>query len=101
MGIFIISETKFSYLNPGAVNIFSADSPEEILGKPVLEYVHQDFHAIFRKQVSTLIKQNKPILAVEERWLRLDGVPTELVVSAMPICFEKEPSALLFVQEKL
>ncbi len=101
MGIFIISEMKFTYLNPGALTIFGADCPEEMLGKPFLDRVHQDYHAIVRTQLSTLIEQKKPLSAVEQKWLRIDGALIELVISATPILYKKRQSALIFVRERL
>ena len=101
MGIFIISETNFTYLNPGALQIFGADSPEEMLGKPFLDRIYPDYQAIFRKQLDTLIEEKRPLSTVEQTWLRLDGALTELVISATPILFEKQQSALIFMRERL
>jgi PAS domain S-box-containing protein len=101
MGIFIITHEHFSYLNPEALEIFGASSQERILGRPVLEQVHPDSHNIFSKQVDSLINQGMPVSAIEEKWLRLDGVLIDLVISATPIFFKKERSALIFVREKL
>ncbi|MFT5698587.1 MAG: two-component system CheB/CheR fusion protein [Desulforhopalus sp.] len=101
MGIFIIANEKFSYINPEALEIFGASSPKEIVGKPVVERVHPDSEARFKKQTYQLLGDNVPISAIEEKWLRLDGVLVELVISATPVIFNREQSALVFVREKI
>lgn len=101
MGIFIITNKQFSYLNPEALEIFGATSPQEMLGKPVLQWVHQDFHKIFTQQTDMRLKRPKPMSATEEKWLRLDGTLIELVISSTPIIFKKQQSALIFVRKKL
>ena len=101
MGVFIMTEDRFAYLNPEALQIFGVTSQEVMLGKPTLERVHRDSQDIFSKQAQMLIEDRRPVSAVEEKWLRLDCVMTELVISAPPIVFEKQHGALVFVREKI
>ena len=101
MGVFIMTSGRFAYLNPGALKIFGASSLEEIVDKPVIERVHPDFHDLLGRQTEILIEKRQPVAAIEEKWLRMDGASTELVVSAAPILFKKQRSALVFVREEL
>lgn len=101
MGIFIITRDNFGYINPAALEIFGAASPKAIVGKPVVKRLHQDSVEIFNKQIYRLLKEKVPVSAIEEKWLRLDGVLIELVISATPITYNKQQSALVFVREKL
>ena len=52
-------------------------------------------------RLDTLVSEKKPLTAIEVKWLRLDGEPVELVISATPISFRKKDGALFFVREKL
>ena len=101
MGIFIMTNGRFAYLNPEAMKIFGGSSLKEILGDPVIERVHQDFHDLMGRHVEILIEKRQPVAAIEEKWRRMDGASIELVVSAAPILFKKQRSALVFVREKL
>ncbi|MCP4339022.1 MAG: hypothetical protein GY799_09095 [Desulfobulbaceae bacterium] len=53
--IFIVTEEYFAYLNPEALKILGAASQEEMLGQPILECVHPDFHNILNKQTDMLL----------------------------------------------
>lgn len=97
MGIFIMTDRRFAYLNPDSLKLFGASSSEELLGKPIVDYVHEDFST----QTEQLTKSLRPVSAVKQKWLRLDGTLLELVISATPIIFKKQQSALVFVREKL
>jgi hypothetical protein len=101
MGIFIMTNGRFAYLNPEALEIFGGSSLKEILDNPVIERVHPDFHDLLGRHVEILIEKRQPVAAIEEKWLRMDGASIELVVSAAPIVFKKQPGALVFVREKL
>ena len=39
------------FLNPAAVTMIGATSPQQLLGKPILDMVHPDYHAIVRERV--------------------------------------------------
>lgn len=101
MGIFIMTDRRFAYLNPDSLKLFGASSSEELLGKPIVDYVHEDSHEDFSIQTEQLTKLLRPVSAVKQKWLRLDGTLLELVISATPIIFKKQQSALVFVREKL
>jgi PAS domain S-box-containing protein len=101
MSIFIITNKQFSYLNPAAVELFEVQSEDDILDKPMIDRVHQDCHDSTVKRFATVINKRKPVPAIDEKWLRLDGTLFELVVSAAPIVYKGQDSALIFAREKL
>lgn len=99
MGIFITTDGTFAYLNPRALELFGAGVQAEMLGMPILDRIHTDHHTMASAQM--LITMENPVTAVEETWLRLDGESMEMVISAMPISFQRKKGALYFVREKL
>ncbi|WP_163337526.1 chemotaxis protein CheB [Desulfopila sp. IMCC35008] len=101
MGILILTEGFISYLNPGALRIFTAISEHEMLGKPIIDWVLPDFHAICIQQIELLTTARKPVSAIEQTWLKVGGGHVELVISAAPIIYNKKDSALVFIREKL
>lgn len=52
--IFIQTEMKFSYLNPAACKLFGIESPDELLGTPVMKRFHPDFHDQVYKRIQKL-----------------------------------------------
>jgi PAS domain S-box-containing protein len=37
------------YVNPAAVSLLGMRRPEEILGKPALDFIHPDFHDLVQR----------------------------------------------------
>ena len=87
MGIFIATGGRFAYLNSGARQLFGAGGGEEMLEMAVLDRVHSDSYTLLSNQLETLATKKKPLAAIEVKWLRLNGEPVEMVISAAPISF--------------
>ncbi len=58
MGIFIMNNGRFAYLNPEALEIFGASSMDEMLDGPVFERIHPDFQDLLGEQAEILIKKD-------------------------------------------
>jgi PAS domain S-box-containing protein len=52
--VFIQTEGRFSYLNPAALRLFGVDSVSEIVGTPLLEWIHPDFHSVTNEAIREL-----------------------------------------------
>ncbi len=100
MGIFIESDGRFAYINPFACELFGAESENAILNTPVLDRVHPDQYDLINRRNASLYKENKPLPAIEESWLRMDGGEVNVVVSAAPTIIDNKTCALVFVREK-
>jgi len=50
MPIFVSVGMKFSYLNPAALELLGAATPEQVLGQPVLSRIHPDCHESIQKR---------------------------------------------------
>lgn len=81
--IFVTRDGRFAYLNPAALQLFGADTPARLLGRPVLEHVHPDDHALVLARRRTLA-QGLSVPAQPERYLRLNGELLDVEVSAAP-----------------
>ncbi|MFC1567782.1 response regulator [Pseudomonadota bacterium] len=85
---------KWVYLNPAAVKLFAAESAEDILGTPVLDYVHPDDHLMVTERMQIQMQENISVPVVEEKLLRKNGEMFIAEVQASPIIFNGEPSFL-------
>lgn len=97
--IFVGIRGCFAYLNPAALTLFGAGSAEQLLGRPFLERIHPDYHAVVTERARRLHEpgENAPLL--DEVYLRLDGTPVEVEVSAVPFRFDGENGGLVFVRD--
>ncbi len=97
--IFVRVEGCIAYLNPAAVRLFGAESAEVLLGTPVIDHIHPDTRAIARERMRLFNGERKAVGVVEQRYLRVDGAVIDVEVSAVPITYEGNNGALIFVRD--
>lgn len=86
---------KWVYMNPAAVELFAAESAEEILGTPILDYVHPDYHSMAIERMQTQMQEAVAVPVVEEKLLRRNGKSFIAEVQGSPVIFDGEPSFLI------
>lgn len=97
-GIAIHSEGKIVYVNSAAAKILGAASQNELIGKPVLDIIHPDYHEIAKERIKMEEEGNvAPLL--EEKFLRVDGSPVDIEIVAIPFTFHGKPACYGVFQE--
>lgn len=100
LGVFLSTDWKFDYLNPAALRLFGAKSPAQILGQPVWPRIHPDFHEIIRGRAHQLTQGERVgAPALREVYLRCDGSPVDVEVSAFSAIYRGKPAAVVLVQD--
>jgi PAS domain S-box-containing protein len=84
--IIIQTEGRFTYLNPAAVRLFGAHTPEDLLGELVVDHIHPDSQELVRERIRLAGEGKGPLPGLELTYLRLDG--TSVPVEAMATTFE-------------
>jgi len=97
--IFVQTNGCFAYVNPAALRLFGVDSASQLTGQPVLERFHPDFHDIVRERIHLLNDMCKEVPNIEEIYLRLDGTPFNVEVSAVPITYDGLNGSLVFFRD--
>ena len=83
---------RIVYANPASLSMLGAHSSEDILGHPVLEFVHPDYRGIVSERVQVLTEKSQRVNLLEEKFLRLDGTSIDVDVAAMPVVYHGIPS---------
>jgi PAS domain S-box-containing protein len=97
--VFVQTEKKFAYLNSHAAKLFGANDETDLLGTPVLDRFHPDFHELAIDRIRRLNEIRQPISdALEQKILRLDGNEVWVETTGQPIIFEGKKGALVFVR---
>ncbi|MFH0825605.1 MAG: PAS domain S-box protein [Pseudomonadota bacterium] len=97
--IFVQTEGCFAYLNPAALRLFGATRSEELLGARVIDQVHPDFRDIGMERIRLLNVEKKEMPPLEQVFLRIDGSPVAVDVSAVPLYYQGQDGALVFVRD--
>lgn len=75
---------KLIYANPATLKLINANSLDEIIGKPVLDFVHPDFKKIAIKRIQEAARTLQPIPPLEEKLLSLDGKEFIAEITSIP-----------------
>ncbi len=97
--IFVQTNGCFAYINPAALSLFGADSAAQLTCHSVMERFHPDFRDIARERIHLLNDVHEKVPNIEEIYLRLDGTPFNVEVSAVPITYDGLDGALVFFRD--
>lgn len=76
---------RIVYVNNATVRLLGATSPDEMLGRSPLEFIHPDFHAIVKERIHRLTGDLESVEGIDEQWLRIDGTVIDVRGLAAPI----------------
>src|SRR5829696_7770707 len=82
--IVVHQDGKFTYLNPAALDLWGATTPNGLIGKSVLQVVHPDYRHHVTERVDYIQRFQKPTPLVEQKCLRLDGSEIDVEVTGLP-----------------
>ena len=89
------SEGRLVYANPAALELLGATSDDEVLGRPVFDFVHPDYHALAAERILKMELVGDPAELIVERLLRVDGSPVDVELAATPITWRGAPAIQL------
>ncbi len=96
--IVVHSGGRLLYVNPAGARLVGASSPDELLGRPVLDFVHPDY----REQVVARARaamEGRVAGLVEEQLLRLDGSPIDVETLAFPTTYQGQPAVQVLIRD--
>lgn len=98
--IFIQSNEYFVYLNKLAVELFGAKDESELIGKPVLNYFHSDYHKMTLERIKRL-NVNKTIVhdPFEQILVQLNGNEIWVETKGEPVFYNGEHCGLVFIRD--
>jgi PAS domain S-box-containing protein len=97
--IIVHSEGKFVYINTAGMKLLGADSPEQIIGKAILDVVHPDYLETVKARIKQLQVEGSQTALIEEKLIRLDGQVIDVEVAGIPITYSGKPAIQLVVRE--
>jgi PAS domain S-box-containing protein len=90
---------RLVFVNAAAVRLMRARGPEDLVGRPVLDIVHPDFHEVVLKRVRREIDDRVDVPPIEERFVRLDGTEVEVEVAGAAITYGGHRAGLVVVRD--
>ena len=97
--IAVHSQGKIAYINAAGAKLLGASSPSELIGFPVLNFVHPNYVEKARKRIRQLEAENKPIDLAEEKLMRLDGQIIDVEVAGIPAIYQGLAAAQMMIRD--
>ena len=97
--IAVHSGGKILLANAAALKLMGATTPEEIIGKVLLDFVHPDYRKLVIKRTRQQIAEGKTVPVMEEKFIRLDGTAIDVEVTAAPIHYRDRLVSLVIFRD--
>jgi PAS domain S-box-containing protein len=98
-GIYINTGHRFRYLNPAALRLFGADTPEQLVGQSVLDRYHPAYRVIGAERMRIVLEEQRAVPVIEQQCFRLDGTVFDVECSAVPFNFEGLDGAVVYIRD--
>ena len=98
-GVTVHQDGIVRMVNLIGARLLGYNSPEEIIGRPALEFVHPDDHPLVIERIRAQLEQNETAPPLEERFLRKDGTVIPVEVSGTPFTLGGRPASLVVARD--
>jgi len=85
VALLVHQEGIIRYLNPRCVALLGAADPSQIVGRPMLEFIHPDLKSVVAERIQTLNQFHRSAPPLDEVLVRLDGESVDVEVTAWPL----------------
>ncbi len=75
---------KLVFINEAGARLMGASSADELIGQPLMQFVHPDYRELVIERIKKISVTNKPTEMVEEKFVRLDGGIIDMEVISIP-----------------
>lgn len=95
VGIIVHQEGTVVYANAEAMRMAGAESEDQLVGQPIVRFVHPDDRDMVRARIEETLRTGTPVPAAEERLLRVDGSVFHALVTNSIIPYNGGPAVLV------
>jgi len=97
--IAVYQDGKIVYANPATFRLLGAKAPEEIIGRPMLDFVHPDYREMVLTRARQQEREGKSVSPAEEKFVRRDGIAVDVEVMAAPFQYRGKLSHLVISRD--
>jgi PAS domain S-box-containing protein len=87
------------FANEEAFKLVGAETPDQFIGRPVLDFVHPDYHKIVKERMSNVAQGEEKLPLLQERIVKIDGTVVDVEVAAMPIMYKNRRSIMIVARD--
>jgi diguanylate cyclase (GGDEF)-like protein/PAS domain S-box-containing protein len=86
-------------VNPATLELFGVPSLEQVIGSPLMNWVHPDCRELARERIKALATVELTNMAVEEKFLKMDGSVISVEVKSTAIQYDGEKAIYVVIHD--
>lgn len=90
--IAVCTEEKFIYINTAGVKLLGATNVEELIGKPILNFVHYDSQDILKANVLQVQEEGQKTELIEGKFVQLNNQIIDIELKGITIAYQGQPA---------
>lgn len=98
-GILVHRNGQAIYCNSAGLEMIGASCREDVIGKPVLNFVHPDYHKFAIERIKYMMESGKSVPLTEEKIVRLDGRVIDVEIAAGAFIYEGQPAIQTVIRD--
>jgi diguanylate cyclase (GGDEF)-like protein/PAS domain S-box-containing protein len=87
------------YVNPATLELFGVPSLEQVIGSPLMNWVHPDCRELAKERIKALATVGLTNMAVEEKFLKMDGSVISVEVKSTAIQYDGEKAIYVVIHD--
>ncbi|WP_281335826.1 PAS domain S-box protein [Flavobacterium eburneipallidum] len=87
------------FTNDEGIRMVGGKSKDDIIGKPVLDFIHPDSIDSVLQRMEEVTRDEKASKIIEEKFIDLNGKPIFVEIKAIPTVFEKKPAVQVIIHD--
>ncbi len=88
----IVADNKIVFVNSAGASLLGAASPDQMIGKSVLDFVLPRQKEIAAEGTRQIVQSDSATALTGQTWLRLDGAAIDVEMMATPITYQNAPA---------
>ena len=97
--IIVHCEGKIVYVNAAAQRLWGASCDEDLINKPILDFVHPDYRDSAGRRIRDIQELGSPSLLNEVKHIKLNGEVIDVEVADMPLMFRGKPAVQAVIRD--
>lgn len=87
------------FANPAAMKIIGATSADQLIGQPVIEFIHPEYREFATQRIRQALETGEALPLAEEKLLCLDGSILDVEIASMPVQYNGKKALQSLVRD--
>jgi len=97
--IFIYDDWEFIYANEKGLKLLGYEKIEDIIGRPILENIHPDYHNIAKERIKNSVEKESSVPLIEEKFISCSGKAIDVESQTTYIPYKGKKCNVTFVRD--